>query len=196
MPYDWRNALRLAGDLALLGIVVTVLSLPLLTAGAAVGAGSTAIHHLLTEGRWLSLADSWQAFRRRLLTGLVAGPAVLVAAVLVSVDVTALRRGTVPGGTPALVAVLAVAAMAAGWAALVAVRAGVVERRAPRAALALALARPAAAVAAAGVLAVAAVLAVLVHPVLAAVLVGYALFALHVVARRFTPASTAVSPGV
>ena len=37
----------------------------------------------------------------------------------------------------------------------------------------------------AGVVTVAAVLAVLVHPVLVAVLLGYVLFALHVVARRW-----------
>jgi hypothetical protein len=43
MPHDWRDSLRLAADLALLGIVVTLLSLPLLTAGAAVATGSYAI---------------------------------------------------------------------------------------------------------------------------------------------------------
>jgi hypothetical protein len=191
MPYDWRNVLRLAADLALLGIVVTVLSLPLLTAGAAVSAGSVAIQHQLAEGRWPSLAECWQAFRRRLLTGLAAGPLVLLAAALVVVDVSAVRRGAVPGGALALVAVLAVGLLGAGWAALVAVRAGVVESGASRSALAAAMGRPAMPVAAAGLLLVAALLSVLVHPVLAPVLVGYTLFALHVVARRLTPAMTA-----
>ena len=184
MSHDWRNSLRLAADLALLGIVVTLLSFPLVTAGAAVGAGSHAIHHLTTEGRWPSLAGCWQAFRARLVPGLVAGPAVLVAGTLVALDVAGLRRGAVPGGGPALVAVLTAAALATGYAGLVAVLAGIRERGAAREALTLALGRPLAAVAAGAVLAVAALLAVLVHPALVPVLAGYALFPLHAVARR------------
>lgn len=184
MPHDWRDSLRLAADLALLGIVVTLLSLPLVTAGAAVATGSHAIHHLTTEGRWPSFADCRQAFRARLVPGLVAGPAVAAAAVLIVLDVAGLRRGAVPGGGPALVAVLTAAALAAGYAGLVAVRAGARERGAARDALALALNRPLAAVAAAAVLAVAALLAVLIHPALVPVLAGYTLFALHAVTRR------------
>jgi uncharacterized membrane protein YesL len=183
---DWVNSLRLAADLALLGILVTLLSLPLLTAGAAVATGSAAIHHLVTEGRWPSLADLWRTFRRRLIPGLMAGPAVLAGSALLALDVAALRRGAVPGGTAALTVVLAVAVLAAGYAALVAVRSGIAGAGACRSALALATAHPAAAVAAASVLAVAGLLAVLIHPALVPVLAGYALFALHVVARRWT----------
>jgi len=183
MPYDWRDSLRLAADLALLGIVVTLLSLPLVTAGAAVATGSHAIHHLTTEGRWPSFADCRQAFRARLVPGLVAGPAVAVATVLIVLDVAGLRRGAVPGGGPALVAVLTAAALAAGYIGLVAVLAGARERRSAHEGGA-ALGRPLAAVAAAAVLAVAALLAMLVHPALVPVLAGYALFALHAVTRR------------
>jgi hypothetical protein len=196
MPHDWRDSLRLAADLALLGIVVTLLSLPLLTAGAAVAAGSFAIGHLIAAGRWPSFADLWAFFRRRLLPGLVAGPAVAVATVLVVVDVAALRRGAVPGGGPVLTAVLAVAALAAGYVALVAVRAGtvnagpsgieVLDGGAARSALAIALSRPVVPLAAAGVLGVAALLAWFVHPVLVPVVAGYVLFALHVVTPRVT----------
>jgi hypothetical protein len=70
--------------------------------------------------------------------------------------------------------VLAVAAFGAGYAALRAVGAAL---------------RPATVVAAVAILAVAALLAGLVHPVLVPVLVGYALFALHVAARRLTAES-------
>src|SRR5689334_21780708 len=98
MPHDWRDSLRLAADLALLGIVVTLLSLPLLTAGAAVAVGSYAIAHLIAHGRWPTAAELWAVFRRRLLPGLVAGPAVSAVVALVAVDVAALRRGVVPGG--------------------------------------------------------------------------------------------------
>ena len=186
MRQDWRNSLRLAADLALLGIVVVLLSLPLLTAGAAVAAGSYAIHHLVTEGRWPSFAECWQAFRRRLVPGLWAGPAAVAAVGLLVLDVAALRRGAVPGGAPAMTVVLAAAALLAGWVAMVAVRAGEVTSGAARSALTAALARPAAPVAAAGILAVVAVLAAFVHPVLLPVLAGYALFAQHVAIRRLT----------
>lgn len=181
----WPNTLRLAGDLALLGIVVTLLSLPLLTAGAAVGAGSAAIHHLIHLGRWPSSADLWRAFRVRLLPGLPAGPATLAGAGLIVLDVTALRRGAVPGGGVVLTVLLAAAALGAGWAALVAVRFGAAPRGACRSALTAATAHPALPIALAGVLAVAGVLAGLIHPALTPVLAGYALFALHVVARRW-----------
>lgn len=214
MPHDWRDSLRLAADLALLGIVVTLLSLPLVTAGAAVATGSHAIHHLMTEGRWPSFADCWQAFRTRLRPGLVAGPAVAVATVLIVLDVAGLRRGAVPGGGPALAAVLTAAALAAGYVGLLAVRAGTGGRDvgllavragtggrdvdllavragtgtggrgAARETLNQALGRPLVTVAAAAVVAIAGLLAVLVHPALVPVLAGYTLFALHVVARR------------
>jgi hypothetical protein len=215
MPHDWRDSLRLAADLALLGIVVTLLSLPLVTAGAAVATGSHAVHHMTTKGRWPSFADCWAYFRARLAPGLIAGPAVLVATALVVVDVSGLRRGAVPGGGPALAAVLTATALAAGYVALTAVLAGIpvrldeglgvrgagsptvpgVRRRgAAREALTLALNRPLAAVSASAVLAVVALLATLVHPALVPVLAGYALFALHVVARRhIEPTAPAVA---
>src|SRR5512138_910351 len=193
MPHDWRDSLRLAADLALLGIVVTLLSLPLVTAGAAVATGSHAIHHLTTRGRWPSLADCWAFFRGRLAPGLVAGPLVMVATTLVVFDVAGLRRGAVPGGDPALVAVLTAAALAAGGTGLVAVAAGVRDRGAARAALTLAFDRPSAVVAAVAVLAVAALLAMFVHPALVPVLAGYVLFALHAVTRR-SLGSTTVTP--
>jgi hypothetical protein len=189
MPHDWRDTLRLAGDLALLGIVVTLLSLPLLTAGAAVATGSYAIGHLLDEGRWPSFADCRRAFRRRLVPGLGAGPAVAAAIGLIVLDAAALRRGAVPGGTPVLAVVLAVAAFGAGFVALLAVRAGSLAPGVFRAALATAVSRPVATVAAVAILAVAALLAGFVHPVLVPVLAGYALFALHVAVRRLTAGS-------
>jgi hypothetical protein len=47
-----------------------------------------------------------------------------------------------------------------------------------------------AAAAATGVVTLTALLAVLVHPALVPVLTGYALFAVHVVARRLSPAAS------
>jgi hypothetical protein len=172
---------RDAADLALLGIVVTLLSLPLLTAGAAVGAGSAAVHHLITYGRWPSFVDIWSSFRSRLVRGLWVGPAVLAGTVLVAADVSALRRGAVPGGGVATTVVLTAAAFGAALVALLAVRAGG----------AVVAYRPATVCSAAGILAVAVLLGVFVHPVLLPVLAGYVLFALHVTVRAQTP----VMPG-
>src|SRR4051812_50026813 len=49
---DWRDAARDATDLALLGIAVSIAALPLLTAPAAVAAGSAAVHDRLATGDW------------------------------------------------------------------------------------------------------------------------------------------------
>jgi hypothetical protein len=184
MPHDWRDTVRLAADLALLGIIVTVLSLPLLTAGAAVGVGSHAVHLLITENRWPSFAECRRAFRARLVPGLWAGPAAAVVVGLILVDAAALRRGVVPGGPVVLIVVLAAAALVVGYGALVAVRAGAATRGAARAAWSIATARPVTLVAAAAIVVLAALLAGFVHPVLVPVLAGYALFALHVVSAR------------
>ena len=69
----WRDTVRVAADLALLGIVVTAAALPVVTAGAAVATGSAALHHFLTRDRWPDGRDAWRAFRRGLLPGLGAG---------------------------------------------------------------------------------------------------------------------------
>ena len=173
MRQDWRNSLRLAADLALLGRLVSVAALPVVTAGAAVATGSAAVHHFLEHDRWPGPRACWAVFRRSLLPGFVATVVFAVAALLVVADFLALRRGLVPGGVPMMLLTLAAAAVAAGYAGLLVVARGSGRR--------LSISSVASA---AGVVTVAAVLAVLIHPVLVAVLLGYVLFALHVVARR------------
>lgn len=186
MRRDWRDSVRAAGDLAILGFAVTVASLPLLTAGAAVGTASEAVRHFQAYETWPPAAFYWPAFRRRLLPGLWAGPVAVAGATLVILDVQGLRRGAVPGGVPMTSAVLAVAALLLGWGALVTVLGG-----RPRAAYALALARPSLLLAAAGVVVLVGVLALFVHPALVPLLAGFALYALHAVAARLAPASEA-----
>jgi len=179
MKRDWRDSVRAAADLAILGFAVTVASLPLLTAGAAVGTASDAVRHFQAYETWPRLSALGREFRRRLLRGLWAGPVFLVGAAFIRLDVVALRRGVVPGGPVVLSAVLAVAVLALGWAALVAVLGGH-----PRDAYALALARPPLLLAAVGVVLVALTLALFVHPALIPLLVGFLLYALHAVTAR------------
>jgi hypothetical protein len=181
---DWRETVRIATDLALLGFLVTVAALPLVTAGAAVAAGSAAVHHHLEHDRWPTLRATWTVFRRSFAPGLLAGLAVAAAVLLLVVDVLAVRSGAVPGGTPLLALTVALAAAAAGYGALVVVAVGADPDSGWRAATTGLAGRGRAAAAAAGVVTLAALLAVLVHPMLVPVLLGYALFALHVVNRR------------
>ena len=174
MSAGWGDRFRGAADLALFGAVVTVAALPVVTAGAAFSAGSYAMAHFVSDDTWPSPRSCAAVFRRRLRPGLPAGPGVAVAIGLVWLDVRGLHSGAVPGGVPAMVAVLLAAAVAAGFLGLAVVRTGF-----PAAGNS-----PGQVAAATGVVGVIGVLALLVHPVLLPALVGYALFALHVVARR------------
>jgi hypothetical protein len=174
---DWRDSVRLATDLALLGMLMTGAALPLVTAGGAVATASFAIRHYLAHDAWPGATLCRRVFRRALLPGLLRTLALGLAVLLVVVDLRALSAGQVPGGPPLMVLTVAVALAALGHGGLVLVGAGA---RGPRAVAS-----------AAGVIALAAVLSLLIHPVLAPVLAGYTLFALHVLARRHR----AVSPG-
>ena len=182
MKRDWRDSVRAAADLAILGFAVTAASLPLLTAGAAVGTASEAVRHFQAYDTWPRPASLGAEFRGRLVRGLWAGPLSLVGVGLAGLDVLALRRGIVPGGPVALPAVVLVAVLALGWAALVAVLGG-----RPRAAFALALSNPLLLFAAAGVVLLALILALFVHPALVPLLVGFVLYALHAVTVRLLP---------
>jgi hypothetical protein len=185
---DWRDAVAVAADVALLGVVLAVAAAPVLTAGAAVATASAAVHHFFEYGRWPAASASWAVFRRSLVPGCAAVLVAGGAAALLAVDLAALRAGLVPGG-PALVVVTAALSVAGvGYAGLVVVEVGrgAGWRAAARGALVVA-ARPALLAASAGVVCLAAALAAMVHPVLAPVLAGYAVYALHAVHRRLAP---------
>jgi len=218
MKPDWRDTVRVASDVAVLGLLMVATSLPVLTTGAAFATASFAVHQFLTHDRWPSLRATWQVFRRTLLPGALATAAVAAAVWLLTVDLAALSRGAVPGGAVLLGLTAVITAAAAGYAALALVTLGTnlatttsyssatwhgaapacdtqatatghaarpgAWRAAARAAVA---ARPATVAAATGVVGLAGLLALLVHPILAACLVGYALYALHVVTRRLSP---------
>jgi len=187
MRTDWRDTVRDAADLAVLGLLVVVASFPLLTAGAALATGSAAIHQRVTHDRWPGPRALWPVFRRTLLPGAAAVVSCGLGAWLLAFDVSVLRSGAVPGGPALLVATCLVTAASVGYLGLTVVALG---RGAPGWLPALrraTTAPPLAVAASAGVVALAAVLAVLVHPILAACLTGHALYALHAVHTRTAP---------
>ena len=53
---DWRETVRVATDLALLGLLTVLAALPVVTAGAAVATASAAVHHYLQYDRWPAVA--------------------------------------------------------------------------------------------------------------------------------------------
>jgi hypothetical protein len=176
MPVRWQETVRTAGDLAVLGFLVFLAALPVVTAGAAVLTGSAAVRRHLEIDSWPSAGESWRTFRRSLLPGLAGLVAVAVVGRLIAVDLLAVSAGRVPGGLPVSVALILLAAATIGLTGL-----AIVEAAGPREVLRLAVARPVVPVALAGVVVLAAGLVLLIHPVLTPVLLGFTLFALHVV---------------
>jgi len=183
----WRETLTGATDLALVGIGVLVLSLPVLTAPAAVTAGSAAAAHWCRERDLPRTTHLLRIFRRGLRPGLL--PAVVVAAlfVVLVVDLRAVVAGAVPGGALLGVAELGCAAAALTVLGLAVVRAGarpgVPWADAVRWALRTARRHPRCAVAVFAVELGAGLIAVFV-PVTAPLALGYALLGLHAVTGR------------
>ncbi|MFI1194615.1 hypothetical protein ACH4T9_15340 [Micromonospora sp. NPDC020750] len=185
---DWRDVVRDAADLALVGFLLVAGALPVLTAGAALAAASAAVHDRVTDGGWPNLRTTLRRYVRALPAGVPVTLAGLAGAVLLGADLVALATGRVPGGAPALLVTGAVTAALSGYAGLVVVEVGRAGGRgwrvAARTAARSCVARPAGWAAAGGVCCLAGVLAVLVIPVALPILAGYALAALHAVARR------------
>ncbi|MFC4071212.1 hypothetical protein [Actinoplanes subglobosus] len=186
---DWRERFALGTDLALIGIVVTAAALPVLTLTAALAAGSTAVHHRYREGRLPAFRPLLRQYGRSVLPGI---PFVVVA-VLLLIDLMALARGLVPGGTPVLLITGGVACLLAGMATLALVAVGRDPDTPWRAALSWAWSRMSArpwsaiAPALAGVLAFFLALSV---PATIPLVIGFHLFAAHVISDRLAPPSS------
>jgi len=188
-PFDWRDTLSNAADLALLGIVTFLAALPVLTAGSALATASAAVHDWLPIQRMPPVATSGRRYGRGILPGLVAFAAFAVGGYLLIWNVVALRRGTVPGGTPMVVAALAAAVLAGGLALLILVEVGrrgaTGWRAAAVAGWRTALARPAVVLANGGMLALAVFLSMIL-PICVPLLLGYVIFAAHVITEALT----------
>lgn len=234
---DWRDTLRAAADLALLGIVTSFASAAVLTTGAALATASVAIHRWTVDGYWPSLRELAVCFWRGLLPGAVATVVGLGTLALLGGNAVLISAGVVPGGTVMLAGTLLLLALVAGLAGITVVQtgrgssagqsgtagtvgqcgtvsqsdtagtagqsdtAGTVGqsgtaggaatghgwRVATRQTWRIAERRPLAVLAATGIVSLAALLTALTLPILAPILLGYTLFALHTALRRLTP---------
>ncbi|GGM61158.1 hypothetical protein ACFFX1_53990 [Dactylosporangium sucinum] len=186
MRRDWRETYTVMADVALVGLAVTAASVPLVTAGAALRAGSAAIASIVA-GEGVDPRRLWRIFRSSLLPGLAATALAVVVAWLLLFNVGAVASGRVPGGLPVLVGTGAAAVALLAVAVLTVVRLGRDDvpgwRAAVRWAAGAAWRQPVAAAMVAGVSTIAAALAAMV-PVTAPLLVGYLLFAAHIVTAR------------
>ncbi|MCX5116318.1 hypothetical protein OG992_03960 [Micromonospora sp. NBC_00362] len=195
---DWRDVARDAADLALLGILLTLAAVPLLTAAAAAGTASAAVHDWTRTGSWPSARTTLRRFGRAVLPGVPVSLLALASAVLLAADLAALATGRVPGGPAALLVTALIAAGLAGYGGLVVVEVGgngggrwwASARSAARACLDV----PTRWAALTGVVALAGLLTVLVTPVAVPILAGYTVAALHAVTVR-RPVSVAVVGG-
>ncbi|MFF5054903.1 hypothetical protein ACFY1S_17155 [Micromonospora sp. NPDC000663] len=193
---DWRDVVRDAADLALLGILLTVAAVPLLTAAAAVSAASAAVHTWTRTGSWPSARATLRRFGGAVLPGVPVSLVALAVAGLLAADLAALATGRVPGGPPALLVTALVTAGLLGYAGLVVVEVGggARWRGAARTAARACLDAPTRWAALSGVAVLAGVLAVLVTPVAVPILAGYTVAALHAVARRLAAPARAGLP--
>lgn len=187
---DWREHLREAADIALIGFAVIIMALPVVTLPAALAAGSAAVDHWLTHDRLPTarMLGTWLA--RALLPSLVALVVVVVVAAALVADVWAIRSGRVPGGAVAGVLTACAATAFVGLVSVMAVVIGRTQcrswRRAVRVTIALATARPVVVPAAAGTTLIAILLGWLM-PATVPLVIGFGLFALHVLLRRLAP---------
>jgi hypothetical protein len=184
----WRETVRNASEFAVLGIVTTVAALPVVTAGAAVATASAAVDHWTEHGCMPDAATTLRRFGRAILPGI--GPVVIAAtaALLLLLDVRAVATGAVPGGAAVLIITVAICVALLGTAGLAVVEVGRRGGRgwltASRVAVQTGLDRPLWVIACGLALGLAAVLSAAV-PATAPIQVGFGLFALHSIARRF-----------
>ncbi|RLP97435.1 hypothetical protein EAD98_06985, partial [Micromonospora sp. CV4] len=121
---DWRDVVRDAADLALLGILLVLAAAPLLTVAAAAGTASAAVHDWTRTGGWPTARATLRRFGRSVLPGVPVSLLALAVAGLLTADLAALATGRVPGGPPALLVTALVTAGLAGYAGLVVVEVG------------------------------------------------------------------------
>ena len=188
---NWREQLRDATDIALIGFAVVILALPVVTAPAALAAGSAAVDRWLEDGRLPTARTIGSWLVRALLPSLLALVSVVVVGVILATNVWAIRSGRVPGGAVAGVLTGCAAVAFIGFLSVLTVVIGCTRCRtwwpAVRLTIGLAAGRPVILPAAAGTTLIAALLGWFM-PATVPLIIGFGLFALHVLMRRMAPA--------
>ncbi|WP_212612838.1 hypothetical protein [Pseudonocardia hierapolitana] len=180
----WKEQLRRIGELALLGIVAVLVSLPVVTVGAVVATLSTAVGHWADHDDLPSYREIGAEFVRRLLPGVPVSVVGVLAVLVAAQQVSWLRAGVVPGGGAVLAAFgVAIACLAAVVLLAVPRLAGGGWRAALAGGWTDLLRAPVAGLAALAVTGVAVLLAVLL-PGVVLVLPALLVLALHAVHRR------------
>ncbi|WP_436529854.1 hypothetical protein [Actinoplanes sp. HUAS TT8] len=179
---DWRERLALGTDLALIGIAVTVLALPVITAPAALVTGSAAVRGRYLDGRF----PGWRPLLRIYRRGLLPGLPILLAVAALGLDLAAVRGGWVPGGPPLLALTALVVIGLSGVAALTLAALGRSPGLPWRAAARWAWDQPRCAAVLALINVIAFFLALAV-PVTVPLVVGFHLFAVHMLTDRLAP---------
>jgi uncharacterized membrane protein YesL len=184
---DWRDSLSTASDLALIGIGVALLSVPVVTAGAALATATVAVDELCRTRSLPAVRDLARTFVRAAPAGLLALVVSAIVGLLLYVDILFLAAGTIPGGVPVIAAVFVVGAVLLSLGLVTVVRvgqtAGTGWRTALRWSLRLLAARPLTGPAVLVAVAVPVALSLAI-PAIAFVLPGFTLYALHVIVRR------------
>jgi len=187
---DWKETLTAATEIALCGFCVVAAALPIVTLGAALATGSFAVRHWVLERRLPPWAEIWRLGLRWLLPGVGATALIAVFAAMMFIDLNAVARGDVPGGTAVLVATVVVVALAATIVALCLVHLGRWPAdgwwAAARWAATVTFTAPHRAVPQVAICVFAGLLGAMI-PATIPLLVGYALFAMHVVADKLLP---------
>ncbi|MBT8226231.1 MAG: hypothetical protein HKP61_11980 [Dactylosporangium sp.] len=187
---DWKDTLVAATDIAIIGFGVVAASLLVVTLGGALAAGSFAAHQWIRHRQLPGFGEVWRLFLRWILPGALATGAVAGATTVLVIDIGAVRGGTVPGGSILLAATWFVVAGMAATIVLALVHLGRQPAegwwRAARWAARTTAVAPHRAALPLGTAALASLLGLMV-PVTFPVLVGFGLFAVHVVADRLLP---------
>jgi hypothetical protein len=183
--WDWRDAAETAADFALLGIAVTVAALPLVTLGAALSVGTVATAHWYEHRTMPPVRDLARLYVRGILPGLGVLGVLVAAAVVLGLDLRLASSGRVPGGRALVILTLLTLVALLGLAALTLVERGRGNgwRGAVREAGRLAGRRPVIPLALAGIALLSGLLGSMV-PVTSPLLVGYTVFACHIVTAR------------
>jgi hypothetical protein len=146
------------------------------------------VHDWAEFGSWPGFRANLRRFGRALLPGIPATLVALGVTALMIIDLSAVSRGVVPGGTVLTAATGLLILAVGGFAGLVVVAIG---RRggegwipSVRAAFQLAQGKPTTLVACAGITGLTILLSVMIMPILTPILAGYTVLALHAAVRR------------